>query len=39
LKIECFDEAAASLRSPDAIQAQILTAIETRILKSQEVAQ
>ena len=39
LKIECFDEAANALRSPDAIQAQILTAIETRILKSQKVAQ
>ena len=35
VKIECFDANAGALRSPDAIHAEILGAIETRFLKPQ----
>ncbi len=35
VKIECFDAKAGALRSPDAIHAEILGAIETRFLKPQ----
>ncbi len=35
VKIECFDANAGALRSPDAIHAEILSAIETRFLKPQ----
>ena len=35
VRIECFDAKAGALRSPDAIHAEILNAIETRFLKPQ----
>ena len=35
VRIECFDANACALRSPDAIHAEILNAIETRFLKPQ----
>jgi len=35
VRIECFDADACALRSPDAIHAEILDAIETRFLKPQ----
>jgi len=35
MRIECFDANASALRSPDAIHAEILSAIETRFLKPQ----
>jgi len=35
VKIECFDAKAGALRSPDAIHAEILGAIETRFLRPQ----
>jgi dTMP kinase len=35
VKIECFDAKAGTLRSPDAIHAEILEAIEARFLKPQ----
>ena len=35
VRIECFDAMAGALRSPDAIHAEILGAIETRFLKPQ----
>ena len=35
VRIECFDAKAGALRSPDAIHAEILGAIETRFLKPQ----
>ena len=35
VRIECFDANASALRSPDAIHAEILSAIETRFLKPQ----
>jgi hypothetical protein len=35
VRIECFDEKGGVLRSPDAIHAEILKAIETRFLKPQ----
>src|SRR5579864_9188799 len=35
VKIDCFDAKAGALRSPDAIHAEILNAIETRFLKTQ----
>jgi dTMP kinase len=35
VRIECFDANASALRSPDAIHAEILSAIETRFLKLQ----
>ena len=34
VRIECLDETAAALRSPGAIHAEILAAIEARVLKS-----
>jgi dTMP kinase len=36
VRIECFDAGATALRSPEAIHAEILAAIEARVLKSQE---
>lgn len=35
VRIECFDAGATALRSPEAIHAEILAAIEARVLKSQ----
>ena len=39
VKIECFDAKAGALRSPDAIHAEILCAIETRFLRPQGATQ
>jgi dTMP kinase len=39
VRIECFDANACALRSPDAIHAEILNAIETRFLKPQGATQ
>jgi dTMP kinase len=38
VKIECFDPSSATLRPPAAIHADILSAIESRVLKSQGVS-
>ena len=38
VKIECFDPSSATLRPPTAIHADILSAIESRVLKSQGVS-
>jgi dTMP kinase len=37
LRIDCFDATSESLRAPDAIHAEVLAAIEARVLKSQGV--